>query len=71
MYIVLVSRHFIDDEFTTQFSVETNANTKMEARYNVRILYPPFYMWFVPENASEPIGYCAHFTGEIWRKRNH
>jgi hypothetical protein len=67
MWLVLVTRHFWDDKFTTQFSVKSNQKTKEEARDIVRLFYPSTYMWFIPENASNTIGFCAHFTGEIKR----
>ncbi len=67
MFVVLISRHFWDDEFTTQFEFITEAFDTDHARVKARLKYSPEYLpWIMyGENFGR---LAAHFTGKIYKR---
>ena len=59
-YVVLISRHFYDDTFTTQFGFYTWSDSRDMARSDARNAYPPIY--FIHPIYDRLVSY---FTGEI------
>lgn len=59
-YLVLISRHFYEDNFTTQFAVDTIGSDIGSARNLVRLFYPMEYRR--DDNLQRLV---AYFTGAI------
>ena len=59
-YVVLISRHFYDDVFTTQFTEYFRGNSICDARNSARCVYPMVY--HIHPTEFRLVGY---FTGEI------
>jgi len=67
MFIVLVSRHFDGDEFTTQFKHIINAKGRLDARRMTVMFFPQEYVpwWEWDKDHGRMV---AHFTGEIYER---
>ncbi len=58
-FIVLITRHRFQDEFTTQIQELFTADTKWNAIFQARIDFPSTYILYGND-------LVAHFTGNAW-----
>lgn len=61
MYLVLISRHFYDDDFTTQFRYNCNSDSIGGARVLARTIFPSIY--YIHPEVNRLV---AYFTGAIY-----